>query len=90
MAASASARLHRRTGGRHELPASGSTTGENHEPEDAHTIVRGTAFLCRNQGAILNYSVFGALQRNMMPRELFFLPSLVFSRFDLMSFASFE
>jgi hypothetical protein len=32
----------------------------------------------------VQFSLFGALQRNMMPGELFFLPSLVFSRFDLM------
>ncbi len=64
MAALASARLPRRAEGRHELPpASGSTTDENHEPEDAHAIVCGTAFRCRSQGAILKYS--GALQ-NMM------------------------
>ncbi len=42
--------------GRHELPASGSTTDENHESEDAHAIVYGTAFRCRSQGAILKYS----------------------------------
>jgi hypothetical protein len=77
MAASASARLRRRAGGRHELPASGSTTRENHEPEDAHAIVRGTAFLCRNQGAIL--TIRGVAAKDDARRIIFPSVASIFS-----------
>ena len=40
MAALASARLRERVNGRHELLVSGCTTGENREPQDAHTFTR--------------------------------------------------
>jgi hypothetical protein len=40
MAALVSARLPGRVDGRHELRVSGSTTGENHEPQDVHTFMR--------------------------------------------------